>query len=266
MKDQKLYDLATEVRWYIKAKWADAEQQDNARASADRLVDYITGVESTPDPSEPEVIPPTIDPSPDSPDLFGKVALLVGHNERGNQGAWVVGDGISESEFKFYNKVADQMIKIGLGNVEFKRFNRTYGGGYTSEINRVYDEIDAFDPTLVIDMHFNGGGAAYSMVMYHHASKVSKRVADAMSVPFAQRLGLKNYNHTDGKDSVTALSSGENGYYSMARAKCPSVLLEPFFGDHRPSADQIGRMGHSGYAELCLEATSKGLSAINSES
>lgn len=242
-----------------------------SRAQLTAAIDQVTAMTPCPDtgalmpdPTSPDIVPDIPDPSPDTPDLHGKVALLVGHNERGNQGAWTKGPEIRESEFVFYNKIADKMIELGLENVEFEKFNRTYGGGYTAEINRVYKAIDVFDPTLVIDMHFNGGGGDYSMVMYHHASKVSRRCADAMSVPFAQKFKARNYNLTEGKDSVTELSSGENGYYSMARAKCPSVLLEPFFGDNKEHSAIVDELGHEGYAKLCLIATAFGLNSIYS--
>jgi len=211
-----------------------------------------------------DTIPDIVDPEPDTSKLYGRVALLTGHNEK-QPGAWIKSPSLKESEFTFYNKVFDIVINRGLDNVEFKRFNRTYGGGYTEEIDRVYKEIDEFNPTFVIDGHFNGGGGAYSMIMYYQQSKVSRRVADAMSVTFADAFSLRNYNIEEGKESVPGLISGENGYYSMVKAKCPSVLLEPFFGDHWKSAAKVADMGHKGYASLLIESIKLGLSVILSD-
>jgi len=213
--------------------------------------------------TDDDTVPDIVDPKPDTPELYGRVALLTGHNEK-QPGAWIKDPSLSESEFVFYNKVFDIVIDRGLDNVEFKRFNRTYGGGYTAEIDRVYKEIEAFDPTFVIDGHFNGGGGAYSMVMYYQQSKISRRVADAMSVTFAKAFGLRNYN-LEGEKDIPSLVSGENGYYSMVKSKSPSVLLEPFFGDHLQSAAKVADMSHEGYASLLVESIKLGLSVILSD-
>jgi len=260
-KIEELKELEWTKKWYLDNE-APSEMRDWMLPLVGRSMELLTGSPAL--PPDPELPP---DPNPDKPTLQGKIALLVGHNSR-RTGAWVVGDGISESEFAFHNKVADIIIEKGLGDIEFRRFNRTYGGGYSSEINRAYSQIDAWGADLVNDMHFNGGSGNYGMVMYHHASKVSQRVANAMANVFSAQLGIpdnRNASSREDHQNLVKLTSGENGYYSMARAKCPSVLWEPFFGDNRAHAHVIGGMGHEGYADICLDALAAGINAVISE-
>jgi hypothetical protein len=259
MKNDELIELEFTKRWAINQPNVPAEVRDEILPLINRSLELLTGAPDVP-VDTPQ--PPTR-PAPDSPILTGKVALLVGHNSV-SPGAWVVGNSLSESEYAFHNKVADLMIGRGLGSVEFKRFNRTKGGGYTSEINRVYSQIDKFAPDLTIDMHFNGGGGNYSMVMYLAGSKPSKAVADAMAAVFSDALGIQDSRNAGDSDSIVELTSGENGYYSMKRARSTSVLLEPFFGDNKTHARRVEELGHSGYADLCLTAVSAGLSALRS--
>lgn len=261
MTKQEIMDTLYEVRWYISEEWGVPEQQDNAKAAISRAIDATSAALSggscpdLPDPPDP----------PDGPGEFPnlKVALLVGHN-RSSPGAWVVGDGLSESEYVFHNQIAELIREKGIPGVEFRRFNRTPGGGYSSEINRVYLQIDNFAPDLVIDMHFNGGGGDYGMVMYHYLSKTSRKVADAMSAVLHSELEVvdRDYNSAPGKESVPQLEPGENGYYSMKRSKSPSVLLEPFFGDRREHGNRIAQLGHGGYSDILIKSITAGLNAL----
>lgn len=244
--------LSTTLRWYITNKWGDPDAQAEALDVADELIGYTASGQPVAPirPTKPQ------DGSLDLPEVTksARVALLVGHNSRA-PGAWVKPP-LNESEYVFNNQVANLVMEKGVEGVTFRRFNRTHGGGYSSEIRRVYAKINAFDPDLVLDMHFNGGGGHYCFMLYAHGSQKSRAAAAAMSPIFAEAIGATDYGDRP-------LKSGGRGYLSVIASPAPTVLTEPFFGDNQEHADAVARLGHDGIADLYRLAIVAALSSLS---
>lgn len=237
------------VRWYIENKWGDPEQKDNAYAAVTRLSNMLYGVEEK--PTEPT---PTDDPLPPDVDLDGldtpsaKVAIVVGHNHSA-PGAWVKPP-INESEFVFNNKVADVLIGGNTGNITFEKFNRTPGGGYAAEIDRVYEQVNKWGPEFIVELHFNGGGGDYTCMLAAESSPVSQECASIMSESFATTLGIRDAG-------VLKSGPGDRGGRSLYAGQANTVLTEPFFGDTQHHANMVDALGHSGIAYIYLQSITK---------
>jgi len=251
-------ELIGSVRWYIGSRWGDPTQQANAYEEATRLSDLLYGRptdQSGGEPEEPESPEEPEAPLEITPPPVGaaKVALVVGHN-RAAPGAWVKPP-TNESEYVFNGKVADLLIAADTGDVVFKKFLRTPGGGYNAEIDRVYAEVNAWRPDLIVELHFNGGGGNYTCMLAAEVSSVSQECATIMSSVFADALGIVD-------KGCFARSAGERGGRSLYAGDAYTVLTEPFFGDNQDHADKVAQIGHTGVAYVYLVAINEVLSFL----
>ena len=245
------------VRWYIENRWGDPEQKDNAYASVTRLSNILYGVEEKPVKSAPDE-----DPMFSYTDLDGvvtplaKVAIVVGHN-RSAPGAWLKPP-INESEFVFNNKVADALIKGDTGNITFKKFNRTPGGGYAAEIDRVYEQVNKWGPEFIVELHFNGGGGDYTCMLAAEASPMSQECAKIMSEFFATTLGIRDAG-------VFKSGPKDRGGRSLYAGQANTVLTEPFFGDTQHHANMVDSLRHYGIAYIYLQSITKVLQHLKNK-
>lgn len=245
-------DTATSLRWLCTNKWGDAASQVEALKLCDLLVGYPA----------PGVVPPTSPTSTTVPaqvpagDLDGmRVALVVGHNSSA-PGAWVTGGGLNESEFAFNNRVVDEILHAGIPGVLLKRFNRYPNpSGYTKEIRTVYGAVNDWQPDLVVELHFNGGGGNYSFMLAAENSPVGQKAAAAMQRVFHEKIGFVD-------KGVHARTRGERGGESLYSSKAPCVLTEPFFGDYGPHAVAIAKLGYAGLADVYRAAIIAALAVL----
>ena len=248
MTEEKLKNAQEQVgtvRWYIENKWGDPEQKDNAYSAVTRLSNMLYGTEENSVEPAPPVysVPTTGLGGLDTPSA--KVALVVGHNHSAS-GAWV-NSPIDESEFVFNNEVADILIGGNTGDLIFKKFQRTPGGGYTAEIDRVYDEVNEWDPDFIVELHFNGGGGDYTCMLAAESSSTSQECAKIMSEVFASSLNTRDAG-------VLKTGPGGRGGKSLHAGRAYTVLSEPFFGDNQHHADLAYALGHSGIAYVYLQS------------
>lgn len=243
-EDQRdeLLELAYTVNWYLRELWANPEAKDDALKKNVEMIDVLTGGAYSGN-LQPQIPAPAV-PAGNGPAL--RVAIVVGHNSR-NKGAYV-GGSINQFEFDFNNAVADEMARLAWSGLTLKRFNRVFTGSYTSEIRNVYAQVNAWNPEFILELHFNGynGKVGYSFMLHHQNSKLSQTCAKRINDIFVKATGF------DDKGSK-ALSPSDRGYLSVASAKAPAVLTEPFFGDFAAHVAKVSELGHDGIASLYLE-------------
>lgn len=155
-----------------------------------------------------------------------KLAVVVGHN-RISQGA--VRSDTGESEFVYNTDLAKKMRDIAgeqYPDLKLKIFHRTPGGGYTSEIERVYDEVDQWNADASIELHFNSAGdpRASGTETFSSGSSRSVRLAQEVQMEMVETLGLR-----DRGVKIRNSRTKGRGYLSLVSGRAPAILVEPFF-------------------------------------
>ena len=174
-----------------------------------------------------------------------KVAVVVGHNSKA-PGASAKSP-LSISEFKYYNKIADKMVSLSGGGITCKRFNRVKTGGYGSEIRKVYAQVDAYNPDISIELHFNAAGpTATGTETLSSGSSGSLALSKALQDAQLKHLGLTNRG-------VKVKSRGDRGGLSLHIGRAPAALIEPFFGSNTKDCKAAHALGIEGMAKMLLE-------------
>ena len=237
-------DLLYTLRWYLN-HW-DADSKKEALKIMSVLLEERTPGKTI--PKDTRVIPPgKSGPS-------GRVAVVIGHNSK-NKGAYAKGD-FNQFEYEFNGDVAKIIAARAWNGLDVKIFRRWYSGSYASEIKKVYSSVNAWNPDFVLELHFNSSpGGYYSFMLYHHASSKSKAVAKIVNDTFIAATGFAS------KQQNAAKKSGDRGYLSLASARAPAVLTEPFFESNSSHMAKINSLGHSGMANLYLDAIRNVLAA-----
>lgn len=169
-----------------------------------------------------------------------KLAVIVGHNVKA-QGAQRVTDG--RTEFDWNSDLAELISKVGPG---VRIFTRTPGGGYSAEIDRVYEEVNRFDPDLYVELHFNAASAlARGCETLSSGSNGSIIWCKALQAAQHQILGNPNRG-------VKILKHRDRGHRSLIAGRAPGAILEPYFGssesDCRVADANMEALAHGIYA------------------
>jgi hypothetical protein len=190
-----------------------------------------------------------------------KVAVVVGHNSRA-PGAWVLAP-LNLSEFALHNAVFDVMAQLASGtNIELRKFNReASSSGYAAEIDRCYVAVNAWKPDFCVELHFNGGGGNFSMMIVAKGSALGIAAGSAMLETMSDELGIPLWTGGTPR-GISQLNRGDRGGRSVWAAACPVVLTEPFFGDHTEHAKRVGEVGINGLASIYMKAIREALKAI----
>lgn len=152
-----------------------------------------------------------------------KLAVVIGHNSRA-QGA-VRGD-TGETEYVWNGRLAQLMERDAAEfGIEMRVFRRTAGGGYRTEIRRVYDEVDRWGADASMELHFNGAAspAATGIETLSSGTALSLRFATAVQDEMIVALGLRDRG-------VKTVGGNERGGASLISGAAPAILVEPFFG------------------------------------
>lgn len=152
-----------------------------------------------------------------------KLAIVVGHNSQA-QGA-VRGD-TGESEYVWNGRLAQIMERIAPEfGVDLRVFRRVAGGGYRTEIHRVYSEVDQWGADASIELHFNGAAseAATGTETLSSGTALSLRLAQAVQDEMVIALGLRDRG-------VKTVGGDGRGGASLISGRAPAILVEPFFG------------------------------------
>ncbi len=174
---------------------------------------------------------------------ISKAAVVVGHNEK-QRGAY--SQHLQVSEWIFNQRVAGFMKKHAANlNLKVKIFLRTPGGGYSKEIQRVYRKVNAWNPKMAIELHFNAGGGRGTEMLHWHKSTNGKKLANAVQQETLEVLDLRNRG-------LKSIQQGDRGWRSLVEAAAPAILAEPFFGDSRRDSERMMEIGEERLARAYL--------------
>ena len=169
-----------------------------------------------------------------------RVAVIIGHNEK-QPGASALNP-IGVSEYVFNSEVADEMIRKWRNIPEailkvFRRFRNS--DGYSAEIKETYGRVNAWNPDLSIELHFNGSkpdvhgdGRQVGTETLSSGTPGSLHAALVFQNTVVGRLGLPDR-------WVKKRTIKDRGGASLWLADCPSILTEPFFGDDADDVDKL---------------------------
>jgi len=152
-----------------------------------------------------------------------KLAIVVGHNSA-SQGA--VRQDTGESEFVWNGRLARRIERLaGDYGLQVRTFFRTPGGGYSTEIKRVYAEVDAWGADASVELHFNGASSAGATgtETLSSGTALSLRLAESVQREMVLALGLRDRG-------IKTRSSSDRGGMSLISGRAPAILVEPFFG------------------------------------
>lgn len=152
-----------------------------------------------------------------------KLAIVVGHNSQA-QGA-VRGD-TGETEYVWNSRLAQIMERLAPEfGIDLRVFRRVAGGGYRTEIRRVYGEVDQWGADASIELHFNGSSdpRATGIETLSSGTALSLRLAQAVQDEMIIALGLRDRG-------VKTVGGSDRGGASLIAGAAPAILVEPFFG------------------------------------
>lgn len=190
-----------------------------------------------------------------------KVAIVIGHNSKA-PGAWVLPP-LNLSEFEFNTKVFESMQTLASGtSIELRKFNRiASSSGYASEVDACYRQVNDWNPDFCVEMHFNGGGGNFAMIIVAKGSHLSIAAGAAMLETMSAEIGTPLWTGGTPR-GVSQLTRSDRGGRSVWAASCPTVLTEPFFGDHSGHAKRVAELGFTGMASIYMKGIIQSLKAI----
>lgn len=176
-----------------------------------------------------------------------RVAVVIGHNSR-KTGAYA-GSPVNKSEYQLNGETGDLMAERADSdpNIEIKVFRRKPISSYTAEIRECYRRVNAWDPEIVIELHFNwlGGAGRVEMVVFKNGERSQEIGRIFLEVGSKVFSGLKK---------LVKRGGGDRGGMSLVAAKAPCVLTEWWDcanAEHRRIAEELGPQG---FARLYYEA------------
>ena len=179
-----------------------------------------------------------------------KIAIVVGHNARA-RGAVSV-DGTAEYD---WNGELAALIQ-DHNEAAVRVFRRTFGGGYSAEIDRVYAEVNAWAADCSIELHFNGSASA--------SAKGTKTLSSGTpgSMLLAREIHTRCHEVIERKDrGIEVRTRRQRGGRSLWVGRAPAIMTEPFFGSNaedwrRANArmDQLAEAVYRGAVAFCREA------------
>ncbi|MEO0859237.1 MAG: N-acetylmuramoyl-L-alanine amidase [Pseudomonadota bacterium] len=152
-----------------------------------------------------------------------KLAIVVGHNSV-SQGA--VRKDTGETEFVWNSRLAKMIARQGEDHgLDVKVFHRTSGGGYSTELRRVYGETDRWGADATVELHFNGASsaAATGTETLSSGTALSLKLAASVQREMVAALGLRDRG-------VKTRAAKDRGGKSLFSGQAPAILIEPFFG------------------------------------
>jgi N-acetylmuramoyl-L-alanine amidase len=184
-----------------------------------------------------------------------KIAIIVGHNSRA-QGAVRVTDG--RTEFDWNGDLAKMIEDINPERV--KVFHRTPGGGYSAQIKRVYQQVDAWGADVSLELHFNAAGpGAHGCETLSSGTSGSLALAERVQAAIVADLPVR-----DRGIKLRPYGQGR-GWLSLWAGRAPAALLEPYFGSSSAEC-QMADDWKEVLAEAIYEAAAEHCSAMQGAS
>lgn len=153
-----------------------------------------------------------------------KIAITAGHDNYKSQGAWA-GD-ISENIF--WNEFIGDLMPLttNIDDLELKQFHRPpiYNIGYHAAMRKLHAEIDNWNASIDVELHFNAFNkpATGHEVLHWGKSKGGKYIAEIMDQAFNDNLQNKDRG-------LKPVGVNQRGAYGLSVGKSKSILTEAFF-------------------------------------
>ena len=154
-----------------------------------------------------------------------KLAVVIGHNSR-SQGA--VRSDTNESEWEYNNHLYEYMVYVAANyrDLEIQKFLREPYGGYSKEIENVYNATDNWGADATVELHFNAAGdpSATGTETLSSGSSKSVLLAQEVQMELVETLGLR-----DRGIKIRNSRTKGRGYLSLVSGNAPAIIAEPFF-------------------------------------
>lgn len=159
-----------------------------------------------------------------------RLAVVVGHNHRakGADSPWL------PPEYDFNSVQAQRIADAAMrSKVNVRIFYRTPGGGYVREIERVYDEVDAWGPDYSVELHYNSARLeAQGTETLRAPTSGSRRLAEAIHPHVLRIFGRRDRG-------IKMLREGKRGFHAVMAGRAPAIIIEPAFGSSEQGARSL---------------------------
>jgi N-acetylmuramoyl-L-alanine amidase len=152
-----------------------------------------------------------------------RLALVVGHDELnpGARGA----PPITGHEYD-YNKDLAMMVSSHL--IDFGIISQIFLRDHVGIIG-AYKGVAEFEANACVELHFNAFDGKHAGTETLYVTKQSLVLAEDLQAFISQVFERDAHDNR----GVQQLAEGdERGYVNLTQVACPSVLIEPFFGDN----------------------------------
>jgi len=179
--------------------------------------------------------------------LLGRLAIVVGH-DKFQPGARAVYP-ISQYEYHYNTEIAGLMDSMAKDyQLQSRIFFRNSG------LVKAYEAVNAWvenTQSVAIELHFNSSEdrrAKGTETLYDDPESqiLATLIQGAVLIAFKRNIEQNR--------KTVLIKDGERGHRNLSLAKCPSVIVEPFFGSNKEDAD-LGHTLKKEYAECLLIAT-----------
>lgn len=155
-----------------------------------------------------------------------KVAIVVGHDSKEPGAKALLPIGMNE-----------YMFNVGLSRSITDWFDRLVDQGLSAHvffrdklgIEKTYEELKLWGPDYCIELHFNSHSDKSIRGTETLCVEHNKDFAQAIQAAICKAFGRSP--KTD--RGIKVLKEGDRGYHSVSALKCPSCLIEPFFGSNQ---------------------------------
>ena len=167
-----------------------------------------------------------------------KIALVVGHTEKGDKGAF--SETLKTTEFDYWLDVAKRIEK--LGNVSVDIYDV-----FTHKIQSYYEREKALADKInnsgivydaVFELHFNAASplANGTECLYWFGSKKGVQIAKQISNHVAKVHGT-TIRGVEGSRAL--VNKNDRGYWFTYLVKFPAVITELFFGSNKEDCQKF---------------------------
>lgn len=237
-------DVLYTARWHSK-EIEKADSLERAQKVAGKLTEFLTQFI---DQGKPDV-----ERKPKGKKI--RLCLMIGHSLK-SPGASLHGGG---HEYGYNKKVAQAAEKYAkeamFDEIEVFLIYRD-GIGRTG----AYEKAKDLDPDCVIELHFNAFNKRVvgTELLFDDEGDRDPQLEKAFAIHFLDAIYKVFRPNAQGKDRALRgakdLERGDRGWVNVSRVMdCPSVLIEPFFGD-TPSEAKLARQKSQEYAEAICES------------
>lgn len=152
-----------------------------------------------------------------------KVALVVGHNSRG-EGAY--SPFLNISEYGYFKSVVD---KINNFDDTIDIYCREPSNNYIQEMKPIVEEINKHNYAYILELHFNASKNSLACgceCLVHKYSPRGKTIAEMLLKDLSKEFNIKIRPNP----LICVEDSKTRGAYGICKTRDPYILVEFFFG------------------------------------